>query len=56
MGSPVRLSTTSMRMGAPHLAFRVSPDRYFPAKVVLQRLCGVCLQSSQWKSRHPRLL
>ena len=56
MGSPVRLSTTSMRMGAPHLAFRVSPDRYFPAKVDLQRLWGVCLQSSQWASRHPRLL
>ena len=56
MGSPVRLSTTSMRMGAPHLAFRTSPDRYFPAKVALQRLWGVCLQSSQWASRHPRLL
>ncbi len=56
MGSPVRLSTTSMRIGAPHLAFRASPDRYFPAKVFLQRLWGVCLQSSQWASRHPRLL
>ena len=38
MGSPVRLSTTSMRMLAPHLAFKVSPDRYLPANVVLQRL------------------
>ena len=56
MGSPVRLSTTSMRIVAPHLAFRVSPERYLPAKVDLQRLCGVCLQSSQWASRHPRLL
>ena len=56
MGSPVRLSTTSMRMTAPHLALRVSPERYLPAKVVLQRLWGVCLHSSQWASRQPRLL
>ena len=56
MGSPVRLSTTSMRMTAPHLALRVSPERYLPAKVVLQRLWGVCLHSSQWASRQPKLL
>ena len=56
MGSPVRLSTTSSRITAPHLALRVSPERYLPAKVDLQRLWGVCLQSSQWASRHPRLL
>ena len=56
IGSPVRLSTTSMRMVAPHLAFKVSPDRYLAANVLLQRRWGVCLQSSQWASRHPRLL
>lgn len=54
--SPVRGLMISTMMGAPHLAFNASPDKYFEPKQLVHRRCCACLHSSQSGHKQPMLL
>lgn len=54
--SPVLRSMTSTLIAAPHFALIESPERYFCAKLLVQRRCGVLVHMKHSESRHPKLL